>query len=235
MIDDSIDQMLINECQQAVVQELENCIAEENGNEDTTQKFSLKIFVPTLDAYKYKSQVVSELASRGNISADRLIGVQSSNDSEQTNTTNSERDMVGLFDYVAISSDSDDEFYIAQVEQIFGQYTAQNGRKRRVEYVRPFDIKINNVQVNFKVIYFERKSELELERTDIHSEVPCSNVLQKVTVTYQQDAQLYCLSAINKLFLDAYFSRRMGQNNLADDGRQVTLMYSSRGQQRRSV
>ena len=46
VIDDSIDQMLINECQQALVQESENCIAEENGNEDTTQKFSLKIFVP---------------------------------------------------------------------------------------------------------------------------------------------------------------------------------------------
>ena len=54
VIDDSIDQMLINECQQALVQESENCIAEENGNEDTTQKFSLKIFVPALDAYKYK-------------------------------------------------------------------------------------------------------------------------------------------------------------------------------------
>ena len=88
--------------------------------------------------------------------------------------------------------------------------------------MRPFDIKTNNVQVNFKVIYFERKSELEQERTDIHSEVPCSNVLQKVTVTYQQDAQLYCLSAIDKLSLDTYFSRRMGQNNLADDGRRVT-------------
>ena len=68
--------MLINECQQALVQESENCIAEENGNEDTTQKFSLKIFVPTLDAYKYKSQVVSGLASRGNMSADRMIRVQ---------------------------------------------------------------------------------------------------------------------------------------------------------------
>ena len=123
------------------MQELENYIAEENGNEDTTQKFSLKIFVPTLDAYKCKSQVVSELASRGNISADRLIRVQSSNDFKQTNATNSERDMVGLFDYVAIRSDSDDEFYIAQVKRIFRQYTAQNRRKRRVEYVRPFDIK----------------------------------------------------------------------------------------------
>ena len=129
--------------------------------------------------------------------------------------------MVRLFDYVAICSDSDDEIYIAQVEQIFRQYTAQNGRKRRVEYVRPFDIETNNVKVNFKVIHLERKSELELERTDNHSEVPCSNVLQKVTVTYQQDAQLYCLSAIDKLFLDTYFSQRMGQNNLADDGRQV--------------
>ena len=89
--------------------------------------------------------------------------------------------------------------------------------------------------MNFKVIYFERKSELELERTDIHSEVPRSNVLQKVTVTYQQDTQLYCLSAIDKLSLGTYFSRRMGQNNLADDGRRVTLTYSSRGRQRRSV
>ena len=135
--------------------------------------------------------------------------------------------MVRLFDYVAIRSDSDDEFYIDQVEQIFRQYTAQNGRKRRVEYVRPFDIETNNVQVNFKVIHLEHKSELELERTDIHSEVPCSNVLQKVTVTYQQDAQLYCLSAIDKLFLDTYFSQRMGQNNLADDGRQVMQQFQA--------
>ena len=202
----------------------------------TPLKSSAKnIFVPVLDTYKYKSQVVSELASRGNISADRLIHVQSSNDSEQTNATDSETDMVGLFDYVAIHSDSDDEFYIAQVKRVFRQYTAQNGRKRRVEYVRPFDIKTNNVQVNFKVIYFERKSELELERTDIDSEVPCSNVLQKVTVTYQQDAQLYCLSAIDKVSLDTYFSQRMGQNNLADDGKRVTLTYSSRGRQKRSV
>ena len=33
VIDDNIDQMLINECQQALMQESENCIAEENGNE----------------------------------------------------------------------------------------------------------------------------------------------------------------------------------------------------------
>ncbi len=143
--------------------------------------------------------------------------------------------MVGLFDYVAICSDRDDEFYIAQVKRIFRQYTTSNGRKRRVEYVRPFDITTNNVQVNFKVIYFERRSELDLERTDIHSEVLCNNVIQKVTVTYQQDAKLYCLSAIDKQSLDTYFSRRMGQNNLADDGRRVTIRYSSRGRQRRSV
>ena len=42
-------------------------------------------------------------------------------------------------------------------------------KKRRVEYVRPFGIKTTNVQVNFKVIYVEHKSELKLERTDIHS------------------------------------------------------------------
>ena len=72
--------------------------------------------------------------------------------------------------------------------------------------MRPFDIKTNNVPVNFKGIYFQHKSELELERTDIHSEVPCSRVLRKGTVTYQQDAQLYCLSAIDKLSLDTYFS-----------------------------
>ena len=50
------------------------------------------------------------------MSADRLIHVQSSNDSEQTNATNSDRDMVGLFDYVAICTDSDDKFYIVQVK-----------------------------------------------------------------------------------------------------------------------
>ena len=108
------------------------------------------------------------MASRGNSSADRLIRVQSSNDSEQTNATNSESSIVGLFDYVAIRSDGDEEFHIAQVKRILRQYTTQNGRKGRVEYMRPFDFKTNNVQVNFKVIYFERKSELELERTDMH-------------------------------------------------------------------
>ena len=108
-------------------------------------------------------------------------------------------------------------------------------KKRRVEYIKPFDIKTANVDVKCKVIYFERESELQYKRTEIHSDVPCGSVVQKVTLYHDSESQCYQLSAVDKLSLDNYFLQRTGQNDMADDGRRVTLTYSSWGRQRRTI
>ena len=161
--------------------------------------------------------------------------MQSSTSTEHGTSTTDDTNVVGLFDFIAVRADTDDEFSIAQVRRIYRLYSAQNGKKRRIEYIKPFDIKTANVDVKFKVICFERESELQLKRTEIHSDVPCSSVVQKVTLYYDSEAQCYQLSAVDKLSLDTYFSRRTGRDGMADDGRRVTLTYSSRGRQRRTI
>eukprot|EP00112_Aurelia_sp_Birch-Aquarium-sp1_P006481 Seg17159.1 transcript_id=Seg17159.1/GoldUCD/mRNA.D3Y31 product="hypothetical protein" protein_id=Seg17159.1/GoldUCD/D3Y31 len=232
VIDENIDKSLINECQNALTQESDSI---EDVDQRRDAMFDLKIFVPALNAVKYKSQVVSELAHRGKVSADRLIRVQSSTSTEHGTSIADDTNVVGLFDYIAVRTDIDDEFSIAQVRRMYRLYSSQNGKTRRVEYVKPFDTKTANVDVEFKVIHFERQSELQLNRTEIHSDIPCSSVVQKVTLYYDNESQCYQLSAVDKLSLDRYFSRRPGRNDMADDGRRVRFTYSSRGRQRRTV
>ena len=104
------------------------------------------------------------------------------------------------------------------------------------EYIRPFNISTSNVDVNFKVMLLERLTELELKGTDISIEVPSKSIIQRVNVNYDKDSNLYLLSGIDKLSLNTYFERLgSGQNRSTDDGRRVSITYSSRGRQRRSV
>ena len=110
--------------------------------------------------------------------------------------------MVGLFDFTALHADIDDEFVIAQFRRTYRLYSAQNGKKRKVEYVKPFDRKTTNVEGNCKVIYFEGESQLQLKRTEISSDIPCSSVLQKVTMYYDNESQCYQLAAVGRLLLD---------------------------------
>ena len=128
VIDESIDQSLINECQNTLIQESE-AIKDINQRKDST--FHLKIFVPALNAVKYKSQVVSELAHRGKVSTDRLIRVQSSTTIEHGTAITDDTNVVGLFDFIAVRADTDDNFCIAQVQRIYRLYTAQNGKKAK--------------------------------------------------------------------------------------------------------
>ncbi len=231
LVEDSISQMLVSGCREALVRESEI----EDSAESQRPNFSLKIFVPPINTEKYKGQVVAELATRGKVSSDRLIRVQSTASTQCAPSSVQENNVIGLTDYVAVRSDNDDEYYIAFVKRIYRRYTTQNGRSRRVEYVRPFDLRTENVEVHFKVTLLEKLNDLELKWTDIHAEIPAASVIQRVSVYRKDESCNYVISAVDKLSLDTYFDRRHGQSNIADDGRRVTLSVSSRGRQRRSV
>ena len=229
VVEESLAQMLVTSCREALVRESEIEDSVERPN------FKLKIFVPPINAEKYKSQVVAELATRGKVSSDRLIRVQSTGNAQFVPSSVQENNVIGLTDYVAVRSDNDDEYYIAFVKRIYRRYTTQNGRSRRVEYVRPFDLNTRNVEVHFKVTLLEKLNDLELKWTDIHAEIPATSTIQRVNVYEKDNSYNYVLSAVDKLSLDTYFNRSHGQSNIADDGRRVTLSFSSRGRQRRSV
>ena len=149
VVEESISQMLVTSCREALVRESEIEVSVERPN------FKWKIFVPPINAEKYESQVVAELATLGKVSSDRLIRVQSTGNTQFVPSSVQENNVIGLTDYVAVWSDNDDEYCIAFVKRIYRRYRTQSGRSRRVEYVRPFDLSTRNLEVHFKVTLLE--------------------------------------------------------------------------------
>ena len=171
VINENISKMLLSNCRLALQKETELAAEIHDKavkSEQNKPKFDLKIFVPSVNAYKYKSQVVSELATRGRVSTDRLIHVQANTMPEEVQPTSvTEKLTVGLFDYIAIKTDADDDFYIANIKRMYRTYSTSGGRRRKMEYIRPFNISTSNVDVSFKVMLLECLTELELKGTDI--------------------------------------------------------------------
>ena len=221
----------MNECQA----DLQTQLSEELDQETQIGKHQPKIYVPELKAYKYKAQVISELALHGKISADRLTRVREvASGSDKNDGTPAEKHSIGLFDFMAIKDDKDVEFFIGKVIRIMRRYNTTNGRSRKIDYVRPVNVKDAVPDIMFTVNVLQKES-LGYKYSDEILETPLSNVLFAVEMYRDQESGHYSLSALDALSLESHFQRTNGAHSIDDDGRRVYMSVSSRGRIRRNV
>eukprot|EP00112_Aurelia_sp_Birch-Aquarium-sp1_P024579 Seg783.10 transcript_id=Seg783.10/GoldUCD/mRNA.D3Y31 product="hypothetical protein" protein_id=Seg783.10/GoldUCD/D3Y31 len=226
-----IDEALMNECQAA----LQTQLSEELDQETEIGKHQPKIYVPELKAYKYKAQVISELALHGKISADRLTRVREvASGSDKTDETPADKNSIGLFDFIAIKDDKDVEFFIGKVIRIMRRYKTINGRSRKIDYVRPVNVKDAVPDIMFTVNVLQKES-LGYKYSDEILETPLNNVLFAVEMYRDQESGHYSLSALDTLSLQSHFQRTHGAHSIDDDGRRVHISVSSRGRIRRNI
>ena len=147
VVEETVSQTLVRKCREALIREseIEYSMVKQRHN------FNFKILVPPISTEKYKGHVAADLETRGKVSANRLIRVQSTANAQNMPSSVQKTNVVGLADYVAVRSDKDDEYYIAFIKRIYRRYTANNGRSRLLEYVKPFDLSISNFEIIFKV------------------------------------------------------------------------------------
>ena len=120
LMPDDLNHAILNECN-LQLEDLQ--LAQELYTEADTNKDQSKIYIPELKAYKYKSQVVSELVNNGKVSSDRLTRVRqgassSGSNSSSTGVECNDKYSVGLFDFLAVRSDDDKEFFLGRVIRI---------------------------------------------------------------------------------------------------------------------
>lgn len=226
-----IDEALMNEFQAA----LQTQLSEEIDQETEIGKHQPKIYVLELKAYKYKAQVISELALHGKISADRLTRVREvASGSDKTDETPADKNSIGLFDFIAIKDDKDVEFFIGKVIRIMRRYKTINGRSRKIDYVRPVNVKDAVPDIMFTVNVLQKES-LGYKYSDEILETPLNNVLFAVEMYRDQESGHYSLSALDTLSLQSHFQRTHGAHSIDDDGRRVHISVSSRGRIRRNI
>ena len=181
--DDAIENIFLQQCQESVSQQTEES-ADISENEDSNEKQTKtdpKIFVPALNAYKYKSQVISELGRYGELSSDRIVRIHQhreglSSDNDGVNSKYS----VGLFCHIAVKTDNNLGFFLGYVKRMIRSYRTQNGTSRRIDYVRPVDIRDCPREITIKVILLDKKDDNIYTQTDINLDVSVKNVLCKV-------------------------------------------------------
>ncbi len=228
-----IDEALTNECQTA----LQNQLSGELDQETETGKHQPKIYVPELKAYKYKAQVISELALHGKISADRLVRVRevaSNSDTRKTDWTQADKHLIGLFEFIAIKDGRDVEFFLGKVIRIMRRYKTNNGRSRKIDYVRPVNVKDAIADLIFTVNVLQKESR-GYKYSDEILETPLNNVLFAVEMYRDQESGHYSLSALDTLSLESHFQRSHGTHDIDDDGRRVHISVSARGRIRRNI
>ena len=136
--DDAIENIFLQQCQESVSQQIEES-ADASENEDSNKrqtKTDPKIFVPALNAYKYKSQVISEPGRYGKLSSDKIVRIHQhreglSSDNDGANSKYS----VGLFCHIAVKTDNNSGSFLKYVKRMIRSYRTQNGTSRRIEYV----------------------------------------------------------------------------------------------------
>ena len=235
LMPDDLNHAFLNECH-LQLEDLQ--LAQELDTEADTNKDQSKIYIPELKAYKYKSQVVSELVNNGKVSSDRLTRVRqgassSGSNSSSTGVECNDKYSVGLFNFLAVRSDDDKGFFLGRVIRIMRRYQTTSGRKRKIDYVRPVNIKTIDADVLFRVNVLQ-KAENIYKLTDEIVEVPLSNVLFAVE-SYKDGDGNYVLNAVDVMSLETYFERPNGPQDISDSGRRTVISMSSRGRLRRNV
>ena len=113
-------------------------------------------------------------------------------------------------------------------------YRTQNGTSRRIDYVRPIDMRDCPREITIKVILLDKKDDNIHTQTDINVDVPIKNVLCKVSWVIGEN-NYFILDALHKVSLDQQFQNAARSPNLSDDGRRVTLERSQNGRVIRHV
>ena len=151
-----IDSALINECQNTIQTQR----SEELDERTEKRKCQPKMYVPELKAFKYKAQIIAEPAVHGKISSDRLTRIREvASSCNKTDISPTDKYLIRLFNFIAIKDDKDSEFFIGKVIRILRMYKTNTGRSRKIDYVRPVNIKDPLPEIMCKVNVLQKENQ----------------------------------------------------------------------------